>query len=310
MPSSISAYSVPASDAEGDTIAIGNIETVLVEHADASREFLMANSWYLSPHHVQSTYTTIGYETYTKRFCVLYSGNLCPRGLTALFETDPATGAVRADLLSVSSLQLLRTDFSARRLDNPPQGWHVAHRGTYAVTWVRDRVLPRAGGVTWTSDGVRVTERSRDTRSVTFTVDAVPDGGGRVVLSRLEWPGYTVSGADLADPTDGYLTTVSLTPASVGTEVTVSFRPPGWTLELATLATATLLGLGWVLLAAVRRRPTRPKPEEAVGEGPDAGSPGETTVGDATSAADGTATGSESTEATTQPSESSAPAKL
>jgi hypothetical protein len=304
MPSALSAYAAPASDAEGDTIAVGNIEAVLVAHADASREFLMANSWYLSPHHVQSTYTTIGYETYTKRFCVLYSGNLCPRGLTALFETDPATGAVRADLLSVSSLQLLRTDFSARRLSSPPQGWHVATRGTYAVTWVRDRVLPPAGGVTWTSDGVRVTERSRDTRSVTFTVDAVPDGGGRVVLSRLQWPGYSVSGAELADPTDGYLTTVSLTPESVGTEVTVSFRPPGWTLELATLAGAILLGVGWVVLAAVRRRRTRPQAAVVAGARPDAGSPGESTLGE------GTAVEGESDEATVRPAEPSAPAQL
>ena len=244
MPSAMSAYAFPASDAEGDTIAIGNIEKVLVAHRAASRDFLMANSWYISPQDVQSTYTTIGYETYTKRFCVLYSGNLCPRGLTALFETDPGTGAVRADLLSVSSLQLLRTDFSAQRLDNPPAGWHVAHRSTYAVTWVRDRVLPRAGGVTWTSDGVRVTEQTRDTRSVTFTVDAVPAGGGRVVLSRLQWPGYTVSGAAFTDPTDGYLATVALTPGTVGKQVTVSFSPPGWALELATLAAATLLAVG------------------------------------------------------------------
>ena len=205
MPSAISDYAKPAAPAEGDTIVVGNIEKVLVDDPAASSDFLMANSWYLSPKDVQSTYTTIGYETYTTRFCVLYSGNLCPRGLTALLETDPGTGVARADLLSVSSLHLLREDFSAQRLDNPPAGWHVAHRSTYAVTWVRDRALPPAGGVTWTSDGVRVTEQSRDTRSVTFTVDAVPDGGGRVVLSRLQWPGYAVTGATFADATDGYL---------------------------------------------------------------------------------------------------------
>jgi hypothetical protein len=275
MPSAMSDYATPASQAEGDTIAIGNIEKVLVADPAASRDFLMANSWYLSPKDVQSTYTTIGYETYTKRFCVLYSGNLCPRGLTALLETDPGTGAVRADLLSVSSLQLLRKDFAARRLDNPPTGWHVAHRSPYAVTWVRDRALPRAGGVTWTSDGVRVTEQGRDTRSVTFTVDAVPSNGGRVVLSRLQWPGYTVSGATLSDPTDGYLTTVAVTPGTVGRQVTVSFSPPGWTIELTTLAAATLLAVGWVVLAGIRRRRARPGGDSDSRGVPDAGAPGE-----------------------------------
>ena len=254
MPAATSAYARPASAAQGDTIAIGNIEKVLVADPAASRDFLMASSWYLSPHPVQSTYTTIGYETYTKRFCVLYSGNLCPRGLTALMETDPSTGSVRADLLSVSTLQLLRKDFSAARLDKPPAGWHVAYRSTYAVTWVRDRVLPPAGGVTWASDGVRVSETSRDARSVTFTVDQVPAGGGRVVLSRLQWPGYTATGASLVDPTDGYLVTVAVPAGAAGQQVTVSFSPPGWGLELVTLGAAAFLALGWVVVAAVRRR--------------------------------------------------------
>ncbi|WP_330472744.1 hypothetical protein [Terrabacter sp. C0L_2] len=283
MPAAVSDYSRPASAAEGDTIVIGNIEKVLIADPAASRDFLMASSWYLSPHPVQSTYTTIGYETYTKRFCVLYSGNLCPRGLTALFETDPATGSVRADLLSVSSLQLLRKDFKATRLENPPAGWHVAYRSTYAVTWVRDRVLPPAGGVTWASDGVAVSQTSSDARSVTFTVDKVPSGGGRVVLSRLQWPGYTVSGASLVDPTDGYLVTVAVPAGSAGQQVTVSFSPPGWALELATLVAAAFLALAWIVVAALRRRrrSTRASgtgandsPDEPASRSEDTGAPG------------------------------------
>jgi hypothetical protein len=74
------------------------------------------------------------------------------------------------------------------------------------------------------------------------------------VLSRLQWPGYTATGASLVDPTDGYLVTVAVPAGAAGQQVTVSFSPPGWGLELVTLGAAALLALGWVVVAAVRRR--------------------------------------------------------
>jgi hypothetical protein len=67
-----------------------------------------------------------------------------------------------------------------------------------------------------------------DPQTVRLRVDHVPATGGRVVLSRLAWPGYRTDAGHLADPVDGYLLTVELPASATGRVVTVQFRPPGW----------------------------------------------------------------------------------
>ena len=93
--------------------------------------------------------------------------------------------------------------------------------------------------------------------TVRFRVDSVPAGGGQVVLSRLDWPGYSVDGGELAPSVRGYLLTVDVDDAAAGSVVTVSFTPPGWTIGLVSIALATagiLVWGAWSALAARRRR--------------------------------------------------------
>lgn len=47
------------------------------------------------------------------------------------------------------------------------------------------------------------------------------------------------------DPLRGYLLTVNISPDMAGKTVTVAFQPPGWTVELASIALALLLGAVW-----------------------------------------------------------------
>lgn len=255
MPSAVADYAIPLAAAQGDVWVVGDPEQALIAHPSASRDFLIAASWFVSPHVVQNKYTTIGYATYNRRYCIHYNGATCRAALTILFGRDRATGRIRADLLGVSTLQIYRKDFSERRLLSPPAGWHVAARSTWAVTWVRNTPLPTAGGVTWASSGVRVTEVDQSARQVRLRVDSAPAKGGMVVFSRLAWPGYAVQGASLALPTDDYLLTVAVPASSHRTTVTVRFDPPGWRLEIACLVVALAVGLLWCVGAAVRRRP-------------------------------------------------------
>jgi hypothetical protein len=135
------------------------------------------------------------------------------------------------------------------------EGWTLE---TGESTWTvrRDDPVEPAGGVTRT-DGADVSDVTvRDTQ-VTFRVDAVDGPSGDVVLSRIDWPGYTVDGADLTDPTQGYLLTVEVTPDDVGETVTVTFRPPGWPVELAAGVLAVLVGVVWTGLDTARRLRTR-----------------------------------------------------
>ena len=48
-----------------------------------------------------------------------------------------------------------------------------------------------------------------------------------MVLSLLDWPGYTTSVGDLADPVDGYLVTVHVPPSAQGETVDVDLPPAG-----------------------------------------------------------------------------------
>ena len=110
-----------------------------------------------------------------------------------------------------------------------------------------------AGGVTWTGDGTRVDTVAQSDTSVTLRVEEV-GSDPRVTLSRLEWPGYQVDGAALADPVRGYLLTVDLTEARPGDLVTVTFRPPGFAVEVAAAILAGLLLIGWPVARLMERR--------------------------------------------------------
>ena len=109
----------------------------------------------------------------------------------------------------------------------------------------------------WTSPGTSVSDVDAATNGTSFRVDTVPAGGGTVVLSLLDWPGYATDVGSLAHPVDGYLVTVHLPASAQGETVHVDFHPPGWTVELAAWALALAGGAGWSLFYVVRRRRRR-----------------------------------------------------
>jgi len=270
MPSRVADYTAPLAAAKGDAMLVGNPQIELIAYPDASRDFLIGNSWYLGGHHIQSTYSTIGFATYNRRYCFVYHGGTCYKALATLFKHEGETGLPRVDLLSVSTLLMVRADFSIP-LD-PPPGWHVAKQTDDAEMWVRDKPVPAAGGIVWSSSGTSISRVTSSTRVASFRVDNVPAGGGKVTFSRLAWPGYTVTNGSLADSVDRYLLTVDVPPGSVGKTVTVRFLPPGWWLEVATWSIAVLLGGGWIVVAAVRTRRRRRRdsvrPEPSAGQVP------------------------------------------
>lgn len=247
MPSQFSDYTTQLQQAEGDVMLLGDPQDAAVRNPSVTEELLIASSWFLNPHQVQSTYTTIGFRAYTEHFCVKFNGSTCAKALTRLFRKESVTGQKRIDLLSVSTLVFFRKDFSQRRLRNPPEGWHVADNSKWSLTWVRDEPLPTAGKVVWTSPGTEVTDLASVDRRAEFRVDDVPPGGGTVVLSRLAWPGYAVEGGSLPEPVDDYLLTVQVPEESVGRSVLVRYSPPGWTLEIA----CWILGVGLALVWSV-----------------------------------------------------------
>jgi hypothetical protein len=252
-PGDLAAYSdlLPAS--EGDVFVIGSSIDVLAEHPELATSILPGSLWDLTGKPVHDGYTTLGFRDYNYRFCIRFNGDVCPDGLTAMLEVEPVTGQPWVDLHSISTLVLV--DLSDDQTQNPPPGWHATRSDdANVVTWVRDEVLPTAGGVVWAAAGTRVHQIRQTATSTTFVVDQVSGNDPGVVLSRIAWPGYRVDGAGLGDPVGGHLLRVDLAPDDVGSTVTVTFRPPGWDLEIASLGGSLVLGLAWSVIAVVRRR--------------------------------------------------------
>ena len=265
MPSAAADYERPASDAVGDVLVIGQGTNGAASTPAMARSLLYGSTWYLSGRPVRNLYSTIGFGSYNRRFCVRYYGGYCAQALQRMFAVEPVTGRRRVDLQAISTIILARDvpGGAAPGPRIPPDGWRVVAADRFTVTWVRDRPVPTAGGVVWSSPGTTVRRVAGTDASLTFDVEAVPAGGGKVVLSRLAWPGYRIDGATFGDPLEGYQMVVDVPASAEGTSVTVTFRPPGWTLELATLGTALLVGAGWTVLAAGlsrrRRRAASPR---------------------------------------------------
>ena len=255
-PTTLAGFQAPLAGAVGDTMQIGASDN-LQQTNPPGNDLLLGSGWYLNGHSMQSTYTAVSFLTYKERYCAYYQGDTCAEALAALFSVEPTTGERRVDLLGVSSLMLIDRAFSRAVLDAPPSGWRVAARTTNTTLWVRTHPVTGAGAVAWSSPGTQVSDVQIADSGTSFRVDAVPAEGGTVVLSLLDWPGYTTDVGSLADPVDGYLITVRLPASAQGSTVHVDFRPPGWTAEVAAWVLALLGGGTWSVLHAVRRRRAR-----------------------------------------------------
>jgi hypothetical protein len=261
-PTSLEAYRKPLSGAKGEVLQVGQSDHLLQSRAAAAHgDLLVGSAWYLNPHTVQSTYTAVNFKAYRQLYCTYYAGSSCRQLLPRLFSREPTTGQRRVDLLGVSTLLLIRRDFSRHVLHHPPPGWRLAATTPNTVLWVRRSPLLGAGEVAWSSPGTAVTNVDASSGGTSFRVTTVPAGGGTVVLSLLDWPGYATDVGSLAAPVDGYLVTVHLPAGSTGRVVHVDFHPPGWHLELGAWVLALLAGAGWSggAAAARRRQASRPR---------------------------------------------------
>lgn len=250
VPDSVSRMQQVLADVPGDGIVAGDVYE-WDEIEESFDERLVGNLWYLSPEPVSSLYTVLPFSTYAADLCLDLRGATCDETIDVLWETDAETGVTVADLMGVSTIIAMTETFPDE--PEPAPGWRVAASGDFAWLLVRDEPVAGAGGVTWTGDGTEVTVLSQSETSVTMRVDEV-GADGRVVLSRLPYPGYAVEGAAFADPVRGWLLTVSVDDAAPGDVVTVTFRPPGFALMVAAFALAGVMLLGWPAWHVVRSR--------------------------------------------------------
>jgi hypothetical protein len=246
VPSSVSAMREVAADMGDGIFTVGDVYS-LQRDARSYEESLIANLWYTTGKDVASVYTVLPFTTYAEELCVDIRGWTCAEALDVLFEGSPAL----ADDMALNTVVVVKGE--GLRDVEAPAGWTVED-GEFTSTLHRVEEMPRAGGVARMSDGVSLSDITYDETSVSFTVDAAPDDEGQVILSRLAWPGYAVDGADLITPDRGFLLTVEVDAADVGSSVRVVFAPPGWTAEVGAVALAGVVAVGYSLWFSQRRR--------------------------------------------------------
>jgi hypothetical protein len=221
---------------------------------------------------VQNVYTPVGYAAYAPVVCMDHLGNTCPELATRLFQPRPDTGLLLVDELSLNTVRLIKSSVPVQDRATPPAGWHVAADDDLTTTWVRDVPVPTAGAPVQTSSGVRLSGVQVTDTTVRFRVESVPASGGTVLFSRLDWPGYSVSGGGARiDPKagDGFLVRVQLDGAAQGRTLTLSFTPPHWKGAKLAWLVAVLIGVVWSLAALVHRGRRRRAASAGEGYEPD-----------------------------------------
>ncbi len=250
IPSHVADYQSQVRGASGDVIVVGSVAAT-DRHPDTWRETLVGNLWYLNDAHVQNAYASVVYPGYESAACQDSTGFTCPGLYSRLFAVQPHTGETLVDLMGVSTIQIIKSAFADDSWSEAPRGWEIVQDTARTRLIARDRPIPGAGGLAWSSSGTKVTTLHTDAMGMSFRVENVPAGGGEVALSRIPWPGYRVTGAELeAKPLDGFLMGVKLTQASIGKVVSVSYWSPGWQAQVIAAALAAVLLLGWVVLRA------------------------------------------------------------
>lgn len=279
QPEDVSTYKGVLKGVQNDVLVVGDP----LDYPQEKRTWeqtLMANAWYLSDASVMNRYQLVGYSRLNELLCLRYLGGTCPELAERLFNRRAETGLKLVDELQIDNVQILKESFNKPQvamasnnyvsrkesLEIPavPAGWHVAAETDGTVLWSRDVPLGPAGGVTWSQEGTRLSEVSRDDTKIVLRVDQVPDRGGRAALSRLPWPGYSVDGAELMTrPVGGFLLGLEVPSDAEGKLITVSFEPPGWRIGIVLWAVAVAGMLIWSLLVVRRsRRDVAPQPIE------------------------------------------------
>ena len=254
---SVESYRAIGTQMVGDGVVVG--EPTSLNDWAVWDETALSTLWYLTGRDVQNMYSATGFAGYNSALCVNNRGEMCGQALDALFATVRGKGASLADLMSIDSVQLILPATAGTAVTAAPPGWSEVARTALTATWTRDDLTEPAGGATWVTPGGTVRGLSSNESTTEVSVVAAPVDT-TVVFSRLAFPGYAVSGcagARMAEPTAGFLLSVTVPAGVTCGALSVHFAPPGWRLEQATLLLAILGMLGWAAVATVSRRRSR-----------------------------------------------------
>ncbi|MFC9997689.1 hypothetical protein [Nocardia sp. NPDC127526] len=205
-----------------------------------------------------NAYTPVGHAAFSALLCMAWDGSTCPDAARRAFDIEPATGARIIDLMKVDRVVLHRAQYPTAGADPAPAGWKwVPYPGRERFIAVLERetglISDTNGAIAHVKD---VTVTAATTDGATAEARVTSATGGRVVFSRLAWPGHrvTLNGTEIPHTTlAGSFLAVDIPAGTANADLTLTWMPPGWEIGLAT-ATAGLTGLGFLHWAYLRTR--------------------------------------------------------
>lgn len=215
-------------------------------------------------------YTGVGHRPLTSLLCSGWASQTCPAAGSRIAAIEPETGKPFLDLMRIDRLIVQKGAHRDALPEEIANQWRLERDGKMTQRFVRElQTLP--GTLAWLSPGVSVSHPGPATiRFERLTVKASATAAGKIVFSRLWWPGYRaeLNGAPVpVHAVSGIFVAVDVPPGAQG-QVELSYRLPRLGLGLSVTAFALLLALVLLLLHP-RIFPRRPADEAAArGDGP------------------------------------------
>ncbi|MFE3618096.1 hypothetical protein ACFXOT_38495, partial [Streptomyces anulatus] len=218
--------------------------------------------------HYVNGYTPVGHAAFAGLLCMAWDGGTCPDAYKRVFAVEPSTDRTIVDLMRLDRVVLQRSQYPNAGTQPAPAGWRfVHHPGHEHQIWVLERVnpLPSPGDLIAHESGVHATVMPEAGLTNRATVSS--GTGGRVVLSRLAWPGYTATLGNSEIPiraVAGTFVAVDIPPGTHNATLTVTWRPPGLSISLTT-ALLALIGIAllqwWFRRSRQNNPPNNPLPQ-------------------------------------------------
>ena len=203
-------------------------------------------------------YTPNGHYWFGNMLCMRWDASVCPDAYRRLFNPEPSTGRTVADLMKIDRVVLQKAMFPDAESHPAPDGWTwVDVPGHEHYISALERVGGPISGVNGRiADARGVGAESTSESGTSSSVRVSSPEGGRVVFARLGWPGYraTLDGHPVPIRTvAGSFVAVDIPPGTDRGALTVTWRPPGWKIGIASAAVG-LLGVVVLQVVFVRSR--------------------------------------------------------
>ncbi|WP_143467002.1 YfhO family protein [Lentzea kentuckyensis] len=252
---------------EGVTVSLSDIGKVKpgdLYPGGAYQDFIFGTNFSVANVEALTAYSGVGFNAMDQALCTAYNGAVtCPESWKSLWTPPPGSNKPLADLLRAETVVVQNNLIDTR--DVPaPEGWHKAESSDRVVVWKRnDKLAFPDGRLSSYPDGTRI-ESDRMTGKVSEEVKFSGANGGKLVFSRLAWPGYVakVNGQDVpAKLGPAGLLEVELPKGVREGTLQIDWVMPGMTIGLITGAVGIVLTLGLIFLDRSQRRRRRDEPQ-------------------------------------------------